>query len=509
MPDYIVEPGDVIPSKAQKLAATGESDAFLSTLTWAQQKALRHDSSFICRPDQQLRQAAGYYCLFLRSGRGAGKTCAGVFALIDWIKAGFKKILIITAIADDLETTIRDEIEKHFPMEWIEKWTSKPFEITIKEEFGGAIIRGRTGEKPERLRGKSVDAILVDEWTSHEKRREVLDQCDFLLREIPERDSDLPPFLITSTPKYFSVVKELIARPDTYTISVPSMANEMNVTRRYIETNVNRHKGTLWYDQEVLGLMVNLAGTSLFTPGVMKDYAQFWGTDRHGEDPYCRDIAAFDDPASRALFRDGIGEIVVNVDPAGYMGQKLETKEVGDTIGITCCGRINMTSPEEYVVLEDWSFKGDVHEWTNRAMDLAERWQASTIIIEGGNVQKGFAPMLNASTRKRKWAVKVVAPGADPKHVRAQPLSALYSQGRVWHARRHHEKRMHSLQLLEDEMCDFSASDFLGDFSPDRTDSLVYGIRHLAGIDKVKMTGSVLMSEKARQQVLAMGQRVP
>ncbi len=57
------------------------------------------------------------------------------------------------------------------------------------------------------------------------------------------------------------------------------------------------------------------------------------------------------------------------------------------------------------------------------------------------------------------------------KWLRAEPVAALYAQGRVVHARHFPE--------LEDEMCDFGPDGLSGGRSPDRVDALVWAITEL------------------------------
>ena len=57
------------------------------------------------------------------------------------------------------------------------------------------------------------------------------------------------------------------------------------------------------------------------------------------------------------------------------------------------------------------------------------------------------------------------------KHVRAEPISALYALGRVSHVGSYPE--------LEDQMCQMTAAGFEGQGSPDRCDALVWGLTEL------------------------------
>jgi phage terminase large subunit-like protein len=54
------------------------------------------------------------------------------------------------------------------------------------------------------------------------------------------------------------------------------------------------------------------------------------------------------------------------------------------------------------------------------------------------------------------------------KAVRAEPISALYEQGRVHH--------VGQFDHLEDQMCEFSVDNARKDGSPDRVDALVWGL---------------------------------
>jgi hypothetical protein len=57
------------------------------------------------------------------------------------------------------------------------------------------------------------------------------------------------------------------------------------------------------------------------------------------------------------------------------------------------------------------------------------------------------------------------------KAVRAEPVAALYEQGRVTH--------VGELAQLEDQMCLMGSDGYLGDGSPDRLDAMVWGLSFL------------------------------
>jgi phage terminase large subunit-like protein len=57
------------------------------------------------------------------------------------------------------------------------------------------------------------------------------------------------------------------------------------------------------------------------------------------------------------------------------------------------------------------------------------------------------------------------------KAARAEPVAALYEQGRVRHLR--------GMDALEDQMCRFARQGYTGSGSPDRVDALVWALTDL------------------------------
>ena len=147
--------------------------------------------------------------------------------------------------------------------------------------------------------------------------------------------------------------------------------------------------------------------------------------------------------------------IVVGVDPAGTSG--------GDEIGIIVAGVVGDT----YYVLDDYSLHGTPKEWAAEVAAAYNKWTADVVVAEknyGGDMVestiKNAQPSLN---------VKLVN-ASRGKIVRAEPISALYEHGRVFH-------RIPFLEL-EDELCIYEPG---MDESPNRMDALVWGITELAG----------------------------
>lgn len=158
-----------------------------------------------------------------------------------------------------------------------------------------------------------------------------------------------------------------------------------------------------------------------------------------------------------------LGRIVVSVDPA-------VTNTAGsDETGLIVAG---MGGDKRGYVLADESGRFRPEEWARRAISLYDTYQADAIVCEVNQGGDMVEAMIKAEARGRTIKViKVTATRA--KHVRAEPVAALYEQGKVRHT--------NSFVELEDQLCAFTV-DFdrkAKGYSPDRVDALVWAFTEL------------------------------
>ncbi|MDT8328347.1 MAG: phage terminase large subunit [Roseovarius sp.] len=152
--------------------------------------------------------------------------------------------------------------------------------------------------------------------------------------------------------------------------------------------------------------------------------------------------------------------IVVAVDPSGTRGDG-----GGDDIGIIIAG---LGVDGEAYVLDDATCQMSPEGWGRRAVDAYHRHGADRIIGErnyGGDMVR-----FTVSTADKRAAFKEVV-ASRGKAVRAEPISALYEQGRVHH--------VGDFPDLEDQMCNFTSAGYIGEGSPDRADALVWAMTEL------------------------------
>jgi predicted phage terminase large subunit-like protein len=153
--------------------------------------------------------------------------------------------------------------------------------------------------------------------------------------------------------------------------------------------------------------------------------------------------------------------IVIAVDPA------VSNHEGSDETGIIVAG---LGQDNHVYIIEDLSGRYAPTEWAARAVCAYHRHQADRVVIERN--QGGL--MAEGTIRVQDGNVPITAVHASRgKVTRAEPISALYEQGRVHH--------VGNFSKLEDQLTSFT-SDFdrgRAGFSPDRLDALVWACTEL------------------------------
>jgi predicted phage terminase large subunit-like protein len=200
---------------------------------------------------------------------------------------------------------------------------------------------------------------------------------------------------------------------------------------------------------------------------------------------YLRDLAAMPERQRRrffegqftadddnALWRRGwirvddppqMGRVIVSIDPAAK-------SEVGsDETGIIVAG---IGADGRGWVLADESGKYRPEEWARRAISLYDTYGADAIVAEVNQGGEMVAAIIRAEARGRVIQVRQVT-ATRAKHVRAEPIAALYEQGKVRHGG--------EFAALCDQLCSFTISfdRKAQGYSPDRLDALVWALTDL------------------------------
>ncbi len=159
--------------------------------------------------------------------------------------------------------------------------------------------------------------------------------------------------------------------------------------------------------------------------------------------------------------------IVVAVDPSGTHG-KAAAETAGDDVGIVVAG---LGVDDHWYVLADYSCNLSPKGWARRVVTAYEEWAADRVVAEvnfGGAMVKAVIKSADASIPVKE----IRANAGRGKVVRAEPISALYEEGKVHHVGVHPD--------LEDQMCAMTSKGFVGEGSPDRADALVWSITELS-----------------------------
>lgn len=180
--------------------------------------------------------------------------------------------------------------------------------------------------------------------------------------------------------------------------------------------------------------------------------------DRKAEDG--RAIPGID--ATRITINDmpEMQRIVVAVDPSGTKGD-----DAGDDIGMIVAG---LGVDGRGYILEDATCNLSPDGWGRRAVDRYHHWQADRIIGERNYGGAMVEFVIKTADQHASYKEVIASRG---KSVRAEPIAALYEQGKVSH--------VGDFPDLEDQMCNFTANGYVGDKSPDRADALVWALTEL------------------------------
>lgn len=392
--------------------------------------------------DHQLPPEGEWRSWVILGGRGAGKTRAGS----EWVRAMVegdrpaepgraKRVALVGETYDQAREVMifgDSGILACAPPDRKPNWIATRRTLVWPN---GAEATVFSSNDPEALRGPQFDAAWVDELAKWRKPQEAWDMLQFGLRL-----GDDPRQVVTTTPRNVPLLKELMARESTVSTHATTEANAANLAGSFLEEVKRRYAGTRLGRQELDGVLLEEEEGALWSLSKLE-------TDRVSEFP------EFD-------------RIVVAVDPpvTGHKGS--------DECGIVVVGAVTQGAPQNWCayVLEDASVSAAKPTiWAEAALHALERWEADKIVAEvnqGGDLVETVIRQLDPLAPYK--AVRATR----GKAARAEPVAALYDQGRVRHTRA-------GLGALEDQMVKMTGQGFQGQGSPDRLDALVWAIHEL------------------------------
>lgn len=338
---------------------------------------------------------------------------------------GWRIAVVAPTAADARDTCIEGDsgLLNVLPREAVQTWNRSLGELIL---INGTRYKAFSADEPERLRGPQHHRAWADELAAW-RYPEAWDQLMFGLRL-----GEHPQAVVTTTPKPTPLVKALVAAKTSHVTRGSTFDNAANLAPSALQMLKEKYEGTRLGRQE---LEAEILGD---LPGAL------WS------------LATLD--AYRLREAPQMGRIVVAVDPA------VTATEASDEHGIIVAG----LADQRGVVLEDASLSGSPNEWARRAVSLYRSWNADAIVIEvnqGGDMVAHTIRTIDPNVKIREVRA------SRGKHVRAEPIAALYEQGRVAH--------VGSFPVLENQMTQMTTNGFEGEGSPDRVDALVWAMTEL------------------------------
>ncbi|MGN7291832.1 DNA-packaging protein [Rhizobium sp. SAFR-030] len=390
---------------------------------------VRRDWTIAGRQEQK-PPSGDWHTWLVMGGRGSGKTRAGA----EWVHglatgAGAKglRIALVAETLGDAREVMIDGVSgicriarKHVP----------DFETSRRRLVWptGAVAQIFSSEDPESLRGPQFHFAWCDELAKWRHAEETFDMLQFGLR----LGSD-PRQLVTTTPRPVPILKRLIADPGTVLARMSTRNNAGNMAPGFIAALENRYGGTRLGRQELDGELIEDRPDALWKRADLE--------------------------ALTIRFTGALRRIVVAVDPPSGIG-------AGSCCGIVAAG---LEASGRAVVLADCSVEGrSPAGWASEVVKTFRRFSADRVVAEVNQGGEMVAAMLRSIDEMLPLTQVRATRG---KYLRAEPVAALYEQGRVAHAGR--------FSALEDQMCDFGPEGLSSGRSPDRLDALVWALTAL------------------------------
>lgn len=248
------------------------------------------------------------------------------------------------------------------------------------------------------------------------------------------RLGDVPQAVVTTTPRPISLLKKLIADAASVVTRAATIDNADNLAPNFVSEMTRRYAGTALGRQELLGEIVDQNTGSL--------WRQDW-IDAH-----------------RVTRAPELRSIIVAVDPP-----------VTATVNSDACGIMVVGTGQDgrAYVMSDRTVQGrEPSQWARAVIAAYRDFLADRVVAEvnqGGDLVVTVLRQFDEAVPVRKVRA------TRGKWLRAEPVAALYAEGRVSHVGTH--------EALERQLVAFGADGLVDGRSPDRLDALVWALTDL------------------------------
>lgn len=462
-----------IPVSARDIRGSGDKslEDFLKQLSKKDAEEILYTWEFWARPEQ-LEPPGDWSVWLLNAGRGFGKTRCGAEWVRHRVKMGDKRIAAVAPTKGDVRRVMVEGESGLLNICWAGDKTYRgadmgfpvwsPTNNTLTWA-NGAKVEFFSAEDPERLRGPQFSSAWCDEIAAWRNMNDVYSMLQFCLRL-----GKNPKTCITTTPKPVRLVRDLIrgcqTNPEKNILTTgSSYDNSDNID----VSKLAAFEGTRLGRQELYAEVLEEAAGALWSVELL-DKAQIHESELPGEN------------LEQALKH--FSRIVVAVDPA------VSSNEESDMTGIVVAATdINGVG----YILRDATDQYTPSAWAKKVVELYYEYGADRIVAERN--QGGDMVRHTIETEDPTVPIRLVH-ASRGKFARAEPVSALYEQGRV--------KHLPGLDELEQQMVTWEPLGSIG--SPDRLDACVWALTDLmlGGILKPNLNLSYTNSQETKTQVL-------
>ena len=378
-------------------------------------------------------------------GRGSGKTEGGARYVLDHLRKYGRMARVgvgaptiqsareVCAEGDSgLITIARDEFE----------WNRSMLEAKHKN---GGYVKFQGAEEPARWNGPQWSLLWADELALW--RSDSFDQASFGVRL-----GDRPRIIATTTPKAARWVRALQEASDTVTTHGTIYDNPA-LARSAVEALERRYGGTRLGRQELMGEFVEDLEGALWRTAWIDDH-------RRAEPPSTLQVIQPLNEEPIEVKTIDMPRVVVSIDPA------VTANKNSDETGIAVAG----IGPDgDYYVLHVEGYRLAPQQWALKALELYDAWQADKIVCEVNNGGDMVMETIQRACENLERSANIEAIRASRgKTLRAEPIAALYEQGRVHH--------IGVFSDAEDQMCAFPVANEHDDL----VDALVYALSDLS-----------------------------
>jgi len=381
--------------------------------------------------DKQLPPPGDWFCWLLLSGRGFGKTRTGAEWVKAWAQSGIEHIAIVGQTKGDVRDTMV-EIGDSSIVKVSDPWFMPEYQPSKRRLVwpNGSMATIYSGDEPDQLRGPQHNRAWVDELAKFRYPQETWDMLELGLRV-----GSAPQVVVTTTPRPIPIIKRLIGDSQTVVTSGSTYENKENLSSLFIRRVVERYENTRLGKQELHGQILDDDPRALWSRDVLE--------------------------ASRVVEPPSLFRIAVSIDPPATTGQA----------GIIVAGAGRVGKLTHIYILDDVTpeegAKPEV--WARAAISAYHKWQADVLVAEinnGGDMVEQVIRTIPGGTAVHYETVRATR----GKYVRAEPVSALWEQGRGHMVGYYAD--------LEDQLCTYVPGD---SDSPDRLDAMVWAATLLMG----------------------------